>query len=95
MDEISDSLERALDRIGDFRLLHGRRPADEQLEAVLCLQEAVGVGDEARALIRERIFEGPEAPSRPVEMLLGLIVGLLAAQLESERDRHGAADSVG
>jgi len=95
MDEITDSLERALDRIEDFRLLHGSRPADEQLEAVLCLQEAVGVGDQARALIRERIFNGPEPPSRPVEMLLGLIVGLLAGQLEAERDRPRTAAEVG
>jgi|GEM_PF-4263443 hypothetical protein len=95
MDAISDSLERALDRIEDFRLLHGERPAGEQLEAVLCLQRAVGIDDDARALIRERIFNGPDAPSRPVEMLLGVIVGLLAAQFDSERDRHGTAGGVG
>jgi hypothetical protein len=84
MEEITDSLERALDRIDEFRALHDGAPLEQGIEAVNCLQEAVGIGEEARTLIRERIFEGDESVTRPPEMLLGVIVGLLAAQFQAD-----------
>jgi hypothetical protein len=68
-------LEAALDRIDDFRAIH--EPGGVSLEAVLCLQEAVGIDEPTRAVIRERLFHGGEGPERAAT-LLGLIIGLLA-----------------
>ncbi len=89
MDEIDESLDRALDRIDQFRMLQNDRPDEGRLEAVLCLQEAVGIGEQTRDLIRERLYEEAGSPGesneRPGAIFLGLIVGLLAAQLEAER----------
>lgn len=85
MDEITDSLQRALDRVDGFRAIHaGRDPGD--LGPVRCLYEAVGIGDQALALFHER-WEGPTGELTPHEtdVLLGLIIGLLAAQFEAER----------
>jgi hypothetical protein len=96
--EITESLERALDRVDGFQAIQRARPPEEHLDAVLCLQEAVGVGDEARALIKERLFDSDGIPTRPAEMLLGVIVGLLAAEYESERrprDRDGCGGREG
>jgi len=70
------SLEQALDRIDAFRAIH--EPGGVTLEAVLCLQESVGIDDATRVLIRKRLFEA-EGPADPRAMVLGLIIGLLAA----------------
>jgi hypothetical protein len=86
MDEITDSLERALNRIDDFRAIHEGRLSREDLGPVLRLQESVAIGDSARSLFRDRICEAPDHPAKhPGEVLFGVLVGLLAAQLESER----------
>lgn len=87
MDEITDSLNRALDRFDEFRAVQaGRSHEGDGPEPVTCLQEAVGIGDEVRELFRRRIVEAErEAPEKPGEVLFGLILGLLAAQFEAER----------
>lgn len=91
MNEIADSLRDALDRIDEFRALHDGSPRPEHAEAVDCLQRAVGIGSETRELIRERVFEGDESVSRPAELFLGVIVGLLAARFEEGRQKPALA----
>ena len=68
-------LDAAFDRIDDFVAVQG--PAIS-VDAVDLLQEAVGVDDDARAVIRERVAAIGEASAASV--LLGVLVGLLAAE---------------
>jgi soluble cytochrome b562 len=81
--EIADSLSRAFDRIDDFRAVQEGSSLEELREAVLLLQQAVGVEDESRRLIRDRLQE-LNGFQHGGEVLLGVIVGLLAAELEGE-----------
>jgi hypothetical protein len=84
MGTITDSLERAFDRIDDFQAVQAASSTEELDEAVLRLQAAVGIRDEARAALRERL-DGIEGAARaPGHVLLGLIVGLIAAELDAE-----------
>jgi len=81
MNELSTSLARAFDRIDDFQAVQQSRAGDELIEAVNLLQESVGIEDEPRALIATRL-EGIAGSSRaPGHVLLGVIVGLMAAEL--------------
>ena len=58
--------------------------SDELLAAVIRLQESVGIDDDARVLIAERL-EGIRGSAQAAgHLLLGLIVGLAAAELEAE-----------
>jgi hypothetical protein len=91
--EIADSLARAFDRIDDFWAVQKGSSFAELREAVLLLQQAVGIEDESRRLIHDRLqaLNGFQSASGVV---LGVIVGLLAAELEGEitstdRDRQG------
>jgi len=68
-------LDKAFDRIDDFVAVQG--PAISA-EAVNLLQEAVGVDEGARTIIRERIAALGNASAASV--LLGVLVGLLAAE---------------
>ena len=56
MSDVTTSLEQAFDRIEDFRAIH--EPSGVTIEAVLCLQEAVGIDEATRVLIRDRLYEG-------------------------------------
>jgi hypothetical protein len=71
-------LARAFDRLDDFLAVQGPRPG---LDAVLALQQAVGIDARERAVIRERVAAltggGDAAAAGPV--LLGILVGLFAA----------------
>ncbi len=82
MSDVTISLEQAFDQIEAFRSIH--EPTGVTMEAVLCLQEAVGIDDATRALIRERLYEA-EVSRDSTATFLGLIIGLLAAQLDRER----------
>ena len=84
MNEIADSLARAFDRIDDFEAVQSRRSVDELVAAVIRLQGSVGILDESRSLIAERLAEIKGAPRARGHVLLGLIVGLMAAELDSE-----------
>jgi hypothetical protein len=84
MNEIADSLDRAFDRITDFEAVQSGRSADELVAAVTRLQESVGILDESRSLIAERVAEIKGAPRARGHVLLGLIVGLMAAELDAE-----------
>ena len=83
MNEITDSLARALDRIEDFEAVQSGVSSGELRDAVVLLGESVGIGDEARALLGERLEHREEAPCARGHVLLGLIGGLTAAELES------------
>ena len=78
MDDVTDSLEQALDRIDAFRAIH--EPGGVSMEAVRCLFEAVGISEETLGLIGERIF-ADEGVRDGASAFLGVIVGLLAAEL--------------
>jgi hypothetical protein len=78
-----DSLSSAFDRFDDFLALHGARIS---LEAVELLQEAAGVTEPERRLIAERVvaLQPPDKPPQRGAVLLGILVGLFAAQFEKE-----------
>jgi hypothetical protein len=71
-------LEDAFDRIDDFLAVQG--PALGR-DAVLALQEAVGVDDDSRAVIRARVGALVDAGHGTAagSVLLGILVGLFAA----------------
>jgi hypothetical protein len=79
--DVTDNLEQALDRIDAFRAIH--EPGGVSSEAVQCLMESVGIDDDGRALVHDRIFEAEDIRDG-ASTFLGVIIGLLAAEL-SER----------
>lgn len=83
MTEIADSLARAFDRIDDFQSVQTGSSFEELMDAVLLLQRAVGIEDESRRLIRDRLQE-LNGFQHAGGVLLGVIVGLFAAELEGE-----------
>ena len=80
MTEIARNLARALDRIEDFQAVQSGRDAGELREAAELLQEAVGIRDSERVLLRERLERIRGSERAPGHVLLGLIVGLMAAE---------------
>jgi hypothetical protein len=76
-------LTRAFDRLEDFLAVQGPRPTPD---AVLALQRAVGIDADARAVIRDRVaaLAGPEAAGAAAPVLLGILVGLFAADEAGE-----------
>jgi hypothetical protein len=82
--EITDSLARAFDRIADFQAVHADSSADDLFAAVVRLQESVGIADAPRALIADRLDGIPGSNQAPGHVLLGVIVGLMAAELGGE-----------
>ena len=79
-------LDRAFDRIEDFQAVQDGVVGEELLEAVNRLQESVGIADEPRALIAERLGGIAGSSRAPGHVLLGVIVGLMAAELAAEAD---------
>jgi hypothetical protein len=73
-------IAEAFDRIEDFIAVQG---SEISIEAVNLLQASVGIDEEARATFRDRV-EALDSKCRAGQVLLGVIVGLLAAQLEGE-----------
>ena len=72
-------LATAFDRIDAFLAVQGPRPAPD---AVLALEEAVGVDETSRAVIRARVAALAEAGHGAAagSVLLGILVGLFAAE---------------
>jgi hypothetical protein len=68
----------AFDRIDDFLAV---QTPGLTLDAVKLLQEAVGVDDDTRAIIRDRVdaLEAAGHPTAVGSVLLGILVGLFAA----------------
>ena len=79
------SLAAAFDRMDDFLTVQG---TGLTMNAVLCLQEAAGVIGDERAVVAQRLEELRRRGQRPEDgsVLFGILVGLLAAQLD-----HGAS----
>jgi hypothetical protein len=69
-----DGIATGFDRIDDFLAVQGSWPPPD---AVLRLQEAVGIDDGERRVIRERL-EALETRAPAGAVLLGILVGLLA-----------------
>ncbi|MEO8092935.1 MAG: hypothetical protein ABI726_09545 [bacterium] len=80
MREISDSLARAFDRIDDFQAVQRGRDAEALREAVECLQKSVGIRDPERSLLVERLDAIRGSGEARGHVLLGLILGLIAAE---------------
>jgi hypothetical protein len=76
---VKPDLATAFDRIDDFLAVQGAAPARE---AVLALEEAVGLDDESRAVIRGRVAALTEAGHGPTtgSVVLGILIGLFAAE---------------
>ena len=81
---MSDDVDEAFTRIGDFLAVQTAGDSGIELDNVLRLQESVGVDDDTRAVFAKRLSAvQPNAPAGAV--LLGLLVGLSAAQLQAEK----------
>ncbi len=77
--EITDSVDTAFDRLADFQSVQAGADADQMLEAVTLLQESVGISDDDRVLLRDRLEEIRGTKPAKGAVLLGLILGLMAA----------------
>jgi hypothetical protein len=77
---LSDSLAIAFDRLDDFAAVQG---SPLSTDAVLLLQESVGIADPERRLILERLasLQPPGRPTPAGAVLLGILIGLSAAEL--------------
>jgi len=81
---LSDDIDEAFTRIEDFLAAQTAGGSRIELDNVLRLQESVGVDDDTRAVFVQRLSAvQPNAPAGAV--LLGLLVGLSAAQLQAEK----------
>ncbi|WP_354699035.1 hypothetical protein DSM112329_04739 [Paraconexibacter sp. AEG42_29] len=81
---LAEALREAFDRLTDFVVVQTAGDRELELADVLCLQESVGIDDDARAMFASRLDEvQPDAPVGAV--LLGVLLGLSAAQLQAER----------
>jgi hypothetical protein len=74
-----DALSTAFDRIDDFVAVQTAARGGITADAVGLLQAAVGIAEEERGTIRERVA-GVSPGAHAGSVLLGILVGLLAAQ---------------
>jgi hypothetical protein len=86
IDSLETSLDRAFDRFADFVAVQGERPSSE---SVKLLQEAFGIDDEARRVLVERLRADFQDDFAGAQVLLGLILGVSAAQLAEEAQASG------
>lgn len=82
--EIADNLATAFDRVGDFGAVQSDTRSEELVVAVNRLQESVGIDAHVRAVIDERLVEVCGAARAPGHVLFGLVLGLMAAQLNAD-----------
>ena len=78
---LGDSLASAFDRLDDFLEVQGPQLTPE---SVALLQAAAGVTARERRVLAERVpaLEMAESPAHRGAVLLGVLVGLFAAQFE-------------
>ncbi len=79
---VDATLEQAFDRFADFLAVQSAQGPNLTLEAVELLQESVGITVSTRRLFAERLRELSEN-SDAGQVLLGLILGLIVADLEA------------
>ena len=77
-------LERAFDRLSDFEAVQRGASFADLTDAVARLQESVGIDEDDRALIRERLERRSTASGTHGAVLMGVILGLMAADLARE-----------
>ena len=82
--DLAGPLSCAFDRIDDFLAVQASRAGPELLGAVICLQGSVAIDDAARQLVRERVSSIKAASQAPGPFMLGLVVGLMAAELRDD-----------
>lgn len=75
----TDPLTQAFDRLDDFVAVQCAA-GGITVDAVNLLQQAVGIDDRERDTIRGRVEA--LAPAQTPSVLLGIVLGLLAAQLD-------------
>jgi hypothetical protein len=80
----SARLHQAFDRIEDFLAVNRGLDFDRYLDAVLCLQEAVGIEDAEREVIRDRLERLEEVHGQRTLHAGGLLLGLILAGLSEE-----------
>jgi hypothetical protein len=80
---LAHSLSAAFDRLDDFLEVQGPKLAPEAIDL---LQAAVGVTESERRVIAERVvsLQPPDKPPHSGAVLLGVLVGLFAAQFEHD-----------
>ncbi len=79
----SRSLEEAFDRTEDFLAVNGPAPT---MDAVLRLQEAAGIEEAERVVIKERLSRLRSIHRQRSDQTGGLVLGLILAGFNSERD---------
>ena len=81
---LSDSLSAAFDRFDDFLDVQG--PMKLTPEAVDLLQAAAGLTESERRVIADRVvsLQPPDKSPQMGAVLLGVLVGLFAAQFENQ-----------
>ena len=79
---MTDALSEAFDRLDVFIAVQSAQGGID-VEAVECLQAAVGIDLDARRLFKQRL-ERTSGNSQTGGVLLGMILGLLVAQCEDE-----------
>ena len=82
VESLQASLDEAFDRFADFIAVQGRAPS---VDAIDRLQEALGIDDETRRILADRLGSDFEEDFESPEVLLGLILGVSAAELARER----------
>jgi hypothetical protein len=87
IDSLQASLDEAFDRFSEFLAVQGGRPS---VEAITLLQQALGIDDDARRLLAARLESDLEEDFAAAQVLLGLILGVSAAQLAEEGLRRRA-----
>jgi hypothetical protein len=74
------TLAAAFDRICDFQAVQAGAGKEELQQAVGLLQESVCINDDERVLLCERLEDVGGFDGHHGHVLLGLILGLMAAQ---------------
>ena len=81
----ANGIARAFDRFDDFLAVQrdARSHPEEFVAALRRLQESVGIAAAEREIIRGRLAE-LDVAGNPGALVLGLIVGRMAAELDAE-----------
>jgi hypothetical protein len=82
VESLQASLDQAFDRFADFISIQGPAPS---VEAIDRLQEALGIDDETRRVLVDRLEGDFDDAFKAPQVLLGLILGVSAAELARER----------